>query len=134
MAPFMYFVHKYVISFIGPVSKIDKLHCSLQWVKGFTCTYLTFIFTNIPSTNLSLEDEVAQSTDHEDYAVDLNDPDDDDRDSVCHICKANYDDDEQQEALIGCDNDECGRWFHFWCAGFKRKPTARKAFVCPYCK
>ena len=32
--------------------------------------------------------------------------------NVCHVCKAEYDDDENQDAWIGCDSDAdvCGRW------------------------
>ena len=52
---------------------------------------------------------------------------------VCQECGANYNDDDKQDAWIGCDNEKCGRWFHYWCAGFKRKPTSRKKFKCLYC-
>jgi len=46
---------------------------------------------------------------------------------VCYVCGADYDDDDNQGVWIGCDNDDCGRWFHYWCVGFKRKPSSRKA-------
>ena len=36
----------------------------------------------------------------------------------CQECGCTYDDDEHPEAWIGCDNDDCGRWFHYWCAQF----------------
>ena len=52
---------------------------------------------------------------------------------ICQECGANYDEDDYPEAWIGCDNEECGRWYHYWCAGFKRKPTSRKKFTCNYC-
>ena len=48
----------------------------------------------------------------------------------CSQCGANYDEDDYPEAWIGCDNEECGRWYHYWCAGFKKKPTSRKKFTC----
>lgn len=51
----------------------------------------------------------------------------------CQVCGAAYDDDNDQEAWIGCDNEDCGRWYHYWCAGFKRKPSSRKDFFCKYC-
>ena len=45
-----------------------------------------------------------------------------------------YNEDDHQDAWIGCDNeDTCGRWFHYWCAGFDRKPRTRKKFICSYC-
>ena len=31
--------------------------------------------------------------------------------NICQECGGNYDDD-YQDAWIGCDNEECGRWFH----------------------
>jgi len=36
----------------------------------------------------------------------------------CQECGVNYDDD-YQEAWIGCDNEEFGRWFRYWWAGFE---------------
>ena len=54
--------------------------------------------------------------------------------NICQECGVSYDEDEYQDARIGCDNeDACGRWFHYWCAGFDRKPSARKKFICSYC-
>ena len=54
--------------------------------------------------------------------------------NICQECGVSYDEDDHQDAWIGCDNeDTCGRWFHYWCAGFDRKPRARKKFICSYC-
>ena len=44
--------------------------------------------------------------------------------NICQECGANYDEDDFQDAWIGCDNDDCGRWFHYWCAGFGQKPSS----------
>ena len=52
--------------------------------------------------------------------------------NICQECGSDYNDDEYQYAWIGCNND-CGRWFHYWCAGFDRKPSARKKFICYFC-
>ena len=38
-----------------------------------------------------------------------------------------------QDAWIGCDNNDCVRWFHCWCAGFDRKPSSCKKQICLYC-
>ena len=53
--------------------------------------------------------------------------------NICQECGAEYDEDEFQDAWIGCDNDECGRWYHYWCAGFGRKPSSQKKFICNNC-
>ena len=53
--------------------------------------------------------------------------------NICQECGANYEEDEHQDAWIGCDNNECGRWFHYYCAGFDKKPSKRKKFICNYC-
>ena len=54
--------------------------------------------------------------------------------NICQECGVSYDEDDHQDAWIGCDNeDTCGRWFHYWCAGFDRKPRAHKKFICSYC-
>ena len=47
----------------------------------------------------------------------------------------NYDDDtpHQQAGWIGCDTN-CGRWFHYWCAGCTKKPRATSKFYCQACK
>ena len=50
----------------------------------------------------------------------------------CQECGVNYDDDDYQEAWIGCDNEDCGRWVHYWCAGFDRKPSSRQKFIYSY--
>lgn len=38
------------------------------------------------------------------------------------------------ETLDGLSEEEDGRWFHYWCAVFKRKPTSRGKFICSYCE
>jgi hypothetical protein len=53
--------------------------------------------------------------------------------NTCQVCGIHFDDDDHQEAWIGCDSDNCGRWFHYWCAGFDRKPSSRKKFLCGFC-
>ena len=54
--------------------------------------------------------------------------------NICQECGVSYDEDDHQDAWIGCDNeDTCGCWFHYWCAGFDQKPSARKKFICSYC-
>ena len=52
----------------------------------------------------------------------------------CEVCGGSYDDDSEKrkKAWIGCDG--CDRWFHFWCAGYKRKPSTRSQFLCYACK
>ena len=39
------------------------------------------------------------------------------------------DDDDHQEAMIGCDNEDCEWWFHYRCAGFDKKPSSRRKFI-----
>ena len=53
---------------------------------------------------------------------------------VCQECGGLYEDDDEAEQAgwIGCDR-ECGRWFHYWCAGFARKPRSSTKFVCGHC-
>ena len=48
--------------------------------------------------------------------------------NISQECGAQYDEDEFQDAWIKCDNDDCGRWFHYWCAGFSRMPSSRKRY------
>ena len=54
---------------------------------------------------------------------------------ICQVCKVRYDedDDDDKDGWIGCDGDR-NRWYHYWCAGFKRMPTSRQQFLCQYCK
>ena len=53
---------------------------------------------------------------------------------ICQVCKVKYDeDDDDKDGWIGCDGD-CNRWYHYWCAGFKRMSTSRQQFLCQYCK
>lgn len=35
--------------------------------------------------------------------------------NVCQNCGTDYDDDDDQDAWIGCDVENCNRWFHFYC-------------------
>ena len=53
---------------------------------------------------------------------------------MCQGCGVMYDDDDEAEQAgwIGCDN-ECGRWYHYWCAGFTRKPRHTTKFLCELC-
>ena len=44
--------------------------------------------------------------------------------NISQECGAQYDEDEFQDAWIKCD-DDCGRWFHYWCASFSRMPRKR---------
>ena len=55
---------------------------------------------------------------------------------MCQGCGAHFDEDEEsaQRAWIGCDGPECWRWFHFYCAGFKKKPKKTTKFLCAHCK
>ena len=43
---------------------------------------------------------------------------------MCQTCKKMEDGDAGQ--LIGCD--ECWRWYHYKCVGFRRKPSAKYVF------
>ena len=40
--------------------------------------------------------------------------------------------DEEQKYWIGCDGT-CGKWCHYQCAGYKRKPS-KTLFFCSACK
>ena len=54
--------------------------------------------------------------------------------NVCHVCQALFDEeDEDKQAWIGCDSDG-GRWYYYWCAGFKRMPSNRTRFICLTCQ
>ena len=54
------------------------------------------------------------------------------REDVCQGCKGLFDDDDYQKSWIGCDKADCGRWFHFWCAGFVSMPDTTDPFVYIY--
>ena len=62
--------------------------------------------------------------------------DDDNDHAECEVCGGTYEDDseEKKKAWIGCDRTGCDRWFHYWCVGFKRKPSTRCKFLCYVCK
>ena len=55
-------------------------------------------------------------------------------DDECEVCGGSYsgDSEKRKKAWIGCDG--CDRWFHYWCAGYKRKPSTRSQFLCYACK
>ena len=57
-------------------------------------------------------------------------------DAECQVCGGSYstDTDERKKSWIGCDGPQCQRWFHYWCAGYKRKPSSRQQFLCYACK
>lgn len=46
---------------------------------------------------------------------------------------ANYDDDDEEEGL---DVTIMGalRWYHYYCAGYKRKPRKNTKFTCSHCR
>ena len=54
---------------------------------------------------------------------------------MCQSCGGMYfdDDEETQAGWIGCDGD-CGRWYHYTCAGFTRKPKRSTKFMCKHCQ
>ena len=56
--------------------------------------------------------------------------------NVCPCCEGNFYDDtpEIQEAWIGCDNLECGRWFHSVCVNFDSAHSTANYWICPKCK
>lgn len=54
--------------------------------------------------------------------------------NVCQVCQALFDEeDEDKQVWIGCDSD-CGRWYYYWSAGFKRMPSKRTRFICLTCQ
>ena len=57
-------------------------------------------------------------------------PGDDDNEE-CVVCGIKYcdDTDKVKKTWIGCDGT-CGKWFHYKCAGFKRKPSKKIPFLC----
>ena len=52
--------------------------------------------------------------------------------NTCQGCGNQYDDDD--EAWIGCDVIGCCRWYHYWCAGYRKKPRKTTKFICTHCK
>ena len=56
--------------------------------------------------------------------------------NICQGCGAHFDDDDEddQQAWIGCDKKGCERWYHYWCAGFPNMPASHKKFICTFCK
>lgn len=54
----------------------------------------------------------------------------------CLVCGGSYstDTDDRKKAWIGCDGDWCHRCFHYWCVGYKGKPSTRAHFLCYACK
>ena len=59
----------------------------------------------------------------------------DDSDDECEVCGISYksDSDKRRKGWIGCDGPGCNRWFHYWCVGYKRKPSAKSLFLCNAC-
>ena len=59
----------------------------------------------------------------------------DDSDDECEVCGISYktDSDKGRKGWIGCDGPGCNRWFHYWCVGYKRKPSAKSLFLCYAC-
>ena len=55
--------------------------------------------------------------------------------NICQGCEGHFDDDdeESQEAWIGCDERGCWRWFHYWCAGQLDVPDPKLKWICPVC-
>ena len=53
--------------------------------------------------------------------------------SVCQGCGGHYDDDDPdaQEEWIGCDEQGCWRWYHYWCAGDLDMPDPKLKWICP---
>ena len=60
---------------------------------------------------------------------------DKDNENTCQGCGGNYDDEaeDSQRAWIGCDHPGSWRWYHYWCAGYKRKPQKKAKFICTKC-
>ena len=48
----------------------------------------------------------------------------------CPGCAGVYTD-EEDDLWSGCDVSE-KHWWHYRCAGYKRKPSLRRHFVCPF--
>ncbi len=73
--------------------------------------------------------------DDNDYNLIISDEEDSEEDE-CQVCGGCYstDTEDKKKGWIGCDGPGCHRWFHFWCAGYKRKPSTRAKFLCYACK
>ena len=58
----------------------------------------------------------------------------DEENESCSVCGSRYGDDSERmkKTWIGCDGI-CGKWFHYKCVGFKRKPTQKTPFLCSAC-
>ncbi len=56
--------------------------------------------------------------------------------NICQECGGHYEDDdeESQEAWIGCDERGCWRWYHYWCVGHLDMPDPKLKWICPACK
>jgi len=52
--------------------------------------------------------------------------------NICIGCKGHYKE-EEAEMWIGCDVKE-NHWWHYRCAGYCRKPSAKTVFCCSLCK
>ena len=52
--------------------------------------------------------------------------------NTCQGCGGAYNEDERKH-WIGCDGPSCWRWYHYWCAGFRRKPRKTTKFLCSFC-
>ena len=50
---------------------------------------------------------------------------------ICRGCGSQYHEKESHQ-WVGCDQSDT-HWWHYKCAGYKRKPTARTKFVCSLC-
>ena len=68
------------------------------------------------------EDEEEAVNEDEEEAVN-----EDEDTNHCFKCSGVYIDGEERE-WVGCDN--CYRWYHYKCLGFKRLPKKTKKFVC----
>jgi len=53
----------------------------------------------------------------------------------CPVCAMKYDDNDPSGGdWIGCDADECNKWFHQTCAGLTRAPPKNQPWYCPECR
>ena len=75
----------------------------------------------------SSENEDNDEEVHDDEEKEVNEDEDTNH---CFKCSGVYIDGEERE-WVGCDN--CYRWYHYKCVGFKRLPRKTKKFVCHLC-
>lgn len=56
--------------------------------------------------------------------------------TVCQGCGGHYEDDDEQSQAgwIGCDEQGCWRWYHYWCVGHLEMPDPKLHWICPSCK